>query len=421
MIWDILLVPVSLLYVYWLYQMVIAVRGFAYEPPPPRAAPRLRFAIVVSAHDEEVVVGHLVDSLVAQEYSRELFDVYVVADACTDGTEAVAEERGARVLAWRGEPMGKTRNLGWAFKQIDLDRYDAIAIFDADNLAMPDWLARMNDFLAAHPQAEVVQGYLDSKNPDDSWVTRVYALQYWYLNRFWSLARSRWGLSVNVGGTGYVLRMRALRRLGWNMRSLTEDLELTCRVLLDGGRVHWNEAAVSYDEKPISQGASRRQRTRWLQGHYWLAVRYVPACLGVLLRARRFQYLDLLLHLLAPGRSAMSYAPMFVGLIVPAARIGLDPDGWYVGRSAVVWLAFPVFALAQIALQLVVAPSLRHGRPTFRYLPDVASYFLYGLAWFPMVGRAIARSRDQSRWVKTPHTKSVALADVGRSEHREAR
>lgn len=54
----------------------------------------------------------------------------------------------------------------------------------------------MNDYMESHSKAQAIQGYLDTKNPDDTWISRSYALSYWYTNRFWQLARSNWGLSA---------------------------------------------------------------------------------------------------------------------------------------------------------------------------------------------------------------------------------
>ena len=417
MIWGLLVSVVSLLYAYWFYQLVIGLRGLPHEKRPEPVTPQRRFAIVVPAHDEEVVVGHLVDSLTGQTYPRELFGVFVIADGCTDQTAQIARGRGAAVLVREGVPSGKGGTLGWAFARISLDQYDYVAVFDADNVVAADWLASMNAFLERHPAAEVVQGYIDSKNPRDSWVTRVYALQYWYLNRFWSLARSRWRLSVNVGGTGFVIRTRALRRIGWVMESLTEDLELTCKIVAAGGRVWWNEWAVSYDEKPTSSLASRRQRTRWLKGHYWLARRYMGKLFTSFIRTGGMQYLDLLLHLLVPGRSAMSYAPMFAGLVPALVR---TLGGSRVPTSTDALLAvFVSCSVVQIGLQLVVSPSLHERRLTLNWLRDLVGYFAYGLAWLPVAVVAVVRSSDQRGWLRTEHTRGLSVGSISSGRERD--
>src|SRR5690348_8468671 len=46
----------------------------------------IRFAVLIPAHNEEVLLGQLLESLAAQDYPREQFQVIVIADNCTDAT-----------------------------------------------------------------------------------------------------------------------------------------------------------------------------------------------------------------------------------------------------------------------------------------------------------------------------------------------
>lgn len=403
------------LYAYWFYQIAIGVHGFRNPQASPSTRLNRRFVVIVPAHNEELVVGHLLKSLNEQSYPRHEFDIVVSCDSCTDRTAAIAAAAGARVLS-RDELLGggKTGNLRWAMGQLALDDYDSVLVFDADNLVRRDFLERMNDYLDAHPGAAAVQGYLEAKNPDDSWVTRVYAIAFWYSNRFWQLARSNLGLSVNLGGTGELIRISTLRTWGWDWSSLTDDLELTCRIVLSGGRVHWNAWAIAFDEKPVTHRASSAQRARWLRGHYWALKHYGGPLLLALARHRRLQFLDLLLHLLIPGRAAMSYATMFGGFVLATLGFALDP--WWPPRTALdpIWLLMPLFALMQCTLVLVVAPSIRFGRPTFRYVRDLPAYVWYGLRWLPTLLSSISDSRAQAAWSKTAHTRAIALEDVER-------
>ena len=140
-----------LIYGYWAYQMSIAMNGFRDQPAAPSAAPLIRFAVLIPAHNEERVIGPLLESLQGQTYPRELTTIYVSCDNCTDSTAQIAERHGARVLIReeRGR-SGKTENLRWALERIPLDDHDALVIFDADNLAREDFLERMNDYLVVH-------------------------------------------------------------------------------------------------------------------------------------------------------------------------------------------------------------------------------------------------------------------------------
>lgn len=52
---------------------------------------------IIPAHNEEAVVADLIESLKKQDYPKELYDIYVIADNCTDKTAEVAKQAGAIV------------------------------------------------------------------------------------------------------------------------------------------------------------------------------------------------------------------------------------------------------------------------------------------------------------------------------------
>jgi cellulose synthase/poly-beta-1,6-N-acetylglucosamine synthase-like glycosyltransferase len=401
----------AVLYLYWLYQMAVAVHGVRMPTRARPAKEHRRFAVMIPAHDEELVIGQLLESLAAQLYPKDRFGVFVSCDGCTDRTAAIATERGAVVLEREArDATGKTANLRWALGRIPLDAYDAVVIFDADNLVDESFLANMNDYLEAHPDTEAVQGWLDVKNPDDSWVTRVYALAFWYANRFWQAARENARLSVNLGGTGEVLAVSMLRRTGWDWASVTDDLELTCLIVLAGGRVRYNPYAIAFDEKPRTERASHEQRARWLRGHYWALVRFGGSLAKRAFRGGGARAFDLMLHLLIPGRATMSYATMFGGPVLLLARIAMRPSWLVDDRFAWLWLSFAAAGLIQWALVLVVAPSLRIGHPTFRYVPDAFSFFRYGLRSLPaMISSAVG---PKQAWSRTEHTRSLRIEEI---------
>lgn len=75
-----------------------------------------RYAIVISARNEESVIGQLIASIKAQNYPAELIDIFVIADNCTDGTARVAREEGALVYERSNtEQVGKGYALDWMF------------------------------------------------------------------------------------------------------------------------------------------------------------------------------------------------------------------------------------------------------------------------------------------------------------------
>ena len=63
-----------------------------------------------------------------------------------------------------------------------------------------------------------------------------------------------------------------------------------------------------------------------------------------------------------------------------------------------------------------MGPSFYWGKFTLRYIPDILSYFLYGLTWPPIMFYAAFLSRNQSQWVKTDHTRDIGVSDVRAKE-----
>ena len=93
-------------------------------------------------------------------------------------------------------------------------------MFDADNLVSANFLREVDRYAQAGHRA--VQGYLDVKNPGDTWISLSYAIGYWYTNRFWDLARSNIGLASMLGGTGSCMAMSLVDEIGWHPHSITE-------------------------------------------------------------------------------------------------------------------------------------------------------------------------------------------------------
>src|SRR5215212_6314913 len=68
-----------------LYLLLMAVASLRRPLKAGRqGAPFTRFAILIPAHEEELVIGRLLDSLNGLDYPRELFEVHVIADHCSD-------------------------------------------------------------------------------------------------------------------------------------------------------------------------------------------------------------------------------------------------------------------------------------------------------------------------------------------------
>ena len=255
--------------IFWLYQLLISLCSLIkIKDKPLKVKKDHKFMAIIPAHNEEAVVGNLIESLKNQNYNKDLYDIYVIADNCTDNTARVAKKAGAIVYE-RFDNTKKTKGyaLDWFLQQKIQENadYNAVCIFDADNIVDKNFIKNMNKKLCQGE--DVVQGYRDIKNPTDSWVTAGYAIFYWTMHRFYHLARYNIGLSPLLNGTGFMVRFDILKPNGWKTVTLTEDIEFSLQRIIKGKRLGWATDAIVYDEQPVGFKQSWSQRSRWTVGH----------------------------------------------------------------------------------------------------------------------------------------------------------
>ncbi len=262
--------------IFWLYQVIVSLCSLVkLKDKPLKENKDHRFMAIIPAHNEEAVVGNLIESLKNQTYNKDLYDIYVIADNCTDNTAKIARDAGAIVYE-RYDETKKTKGyaLNWFLQQkIAEDApYDAFFVFDADNIVDKNFIKNMNKKLCQGE--DVVQGYRDIKNPSDNWITAGYAIFYWQMHRFYHLARYNIGLSPLLNGTGFMVRFDVIKPQGWDTETLTEDIEFSLKRIIKGKKLGWATDAIVYDEQPTGFRQSWSQRSRWTVGHIQCIKKY---------------------------------------------------------------------------------------------------------------------------------------------------
>lgn len=297
--------------IFWLYQLVISVCSLIKLKDKPLIEEKInRFMMILPAHNEGKVIANLVESLKKLDYPKESYDIFVIADNCTDNTAQVARDAGAIVYErFNAEKKTKGYALQWFLEQKIKENapYDALCIFDADNIVDKNFLNAMNKKLC---QGEVVvQGYRDIKNPTDNWITAGYAIFYWTMNRFYHLARYNVGLSPLLNGTGFMVKFDIIKPTGWDTNTLTEDIEFSLKNIIEGRKLGWATDAIVYDEQPTSFKQSWSQRSRWTVGHIQCMQEYTGMLAGAVKEKKTLMNFDGLLYILGS-------IPMFIVTIV---------------------------------------------------------------------------------------------------------
>ena len=392
--------------IYWVYQLIISLCSLIKVKDKPLVEDKEhRFMMIIPAHNEEKVIKDLVESLQNLDYNKKLYDIYVIADNCTDNTAQIAKEAGAIVYE-RFDEKHKTKGfaLQWFLQQkIDEDApYDAFCIFDADNIVDKNFLKAMNKKL--NQGEDVVQGYRDIKNPADSWVTAGYAIFYWTMNRFYHLARYNLGLSPLINGTGFMVKFDVVKPEGWQTKTLTEDIEFSLKRIIAGKKLGWATDAIVYDEQPVGFKQSWSQRTRWTVGHMQCLKEYTKPLAVAVKDNKTVMNFDGLLYMLGT-------VPMFILTIVLLILniVLFITDGMSV--SDLLWNAVkyvvPTFVLPIFTGLMIMIIDKKPIRPMIKGL---LLYPLFLGSWLLINFKCLFKR--ETSWEKIEHNVSKSIGDM---------
>ena len=398
------------------YQLVIGFWGFGKAKKDYKDHdPEMRFLVLVPAHNEEKVIGDIIENLKDMDYPRELYDFYIIADNCTDNTAEKARSLGAKVIETRKEspdaPTGKPIALKKALNTIDYrNNFDLLMIFDADNLIDRNMFREVNSQYLDKDRPDFIQCYLGAKNKKGP-VAWVYYTGYTLSNRFFNLAKQRLGLNGVLGGTGFAMSTSYLaQRGGWTTMTLTEDYEMQVEAILDGRRIVWNHFTRVYDEKPTRLRAAIRQRIRWGQGHWFVTLHNS----GKLVRAL-FSGRISIWEFLSLGTYMYSVAVMVAALLqlVFTAVLSAAFSGQPLFNLSYQSLLISVLTVSYSYCFLFYYADWKDNgiRFSLKTIPSmVVAFFATAIITFFNQVFGLIRCRDQQHWVKTEHCIHAELA-----------
>ncbi len=253
----------SMLYLIFLAGAYFVVRERNGSDPPTFN----RFAILVPAHNEELLISRVCKSLLTIDYPGDRFEIFITADNCTDQTVEMATPFPVRVLV-RNDPVhaGKGHAIRWSLKRIPLENIDAVFIVDADNIVDPGILRELNRFI--HRGERAIQCYNAIFNRSESWFSEILYVSRTVNNLLYHHAKYKLGLSCYLTGNGMCFRTDLLKGLEWDAFSIGEDWEYYTRLIEKRIKVGFAKGAKVYHLESRSLKQATTQRLRWSSGRF---------------------------------------------------------------------------------------------------------------------------------------------------------
>ena len=223
-------------------------------------------SIMIPAHNEEDVISETIENIASIEYPK--YEIIVIDDRSTDGTYQVLEQLSRKYpnLKYFSRTKeafpGKSAVLNDALR---IAKGDAILVFDADARVKKDFLKEL--LPALEPEGVgAVQARKVIINREQNFLTRCQDNEM-AVDTHFQVGRDSVKGAVELRGNGELIKRKAIEDVGgWNIYTITDDLDLSTRLQIKGWDVRFCPEVCVYEEGVPSYIPLLKQRRRWIEG-----------------------------------------------------------------------------------------------------------------------------------------------------------
>jgi 1,2-diacylglycerol 3-beta-glucosyltransferase len=368
------------------YLLLSTIASYLFKKEEPVNNRFLNIGVLIPAHNEEEGIRRTIENILASDYPANRFEIFVIADNCTDSTANNARKAGAKVFE-RFDDLnrGKGEALDWFLRNCreHYRQTSAITIIDADVCPDKNYLREISASLS-NPEIQVVQAFNGVSNPRAGWRPALVDAAFNVFNHLRMAGSSRLSGSAILRGNGMGFRTELLKHYGWPSHSIVEDIEFTLLLLQDGINVHYNPDAVIRSEMVTSGKNASSQRNRWEGGRFMLVRNMTLPLLRLFRNTGDSRYLYALAELAVPPLSLL----VMLFTLATAGSLLLD-EGWLM-YAAAFWV---IMLLYLISGQIQRQASLS----TWLYLAAAPLYVL----WKIPIYTGMMLKNKTNEWVRT--------------------
>lgn len=362
--------------------------------------------LIVPAHNEEHTIAETATSLASMDYYHN-GEVNFELIVCNDGSE----DRTGEVLAGLKDkfphlkiitrvPPRSGKGKGFVLNDaLEISKGDVVAVFDADARVDPDFLNIIIPYLN-DTEVQGVQSRIKMYNKDENWLTYM---QHVELAGFGNIVRAKdiLGKAGFLGGNGQLVKKDAIYGGGgWDGFAITEDLNLSVKLMIEGYAIRYCGETWVYQEAVPTWRQLFRQRARWAIGNFETLFIYGTKIIRSPMPV--FRMFGVLEHVAFYGLNML----VFFGFIVFLINL----IGWFVFHNVTIirmdaplvigiLSAFGFFPGAVITLA-------RDKTNFFKLIYGVFGYWLYCFHLIPLffITAYQMLTRKERTWAKTVHT-----------------
>jgi cellulose synthase/poly-beta-1,6-N-acetylglucosamine synthase-like glycosyltransferase len=342
-------------------------------------------AILIPAHNEELVIGQTIDTIIPQLSERDR--LIVIADNCNDQTAEIARSCGASVIERNNlQERGKGYALDYGVKFLELNPPEVVIVFDADcyvNSGTIERLIRQAKVSGRPVQPVNLLKRQDRSNSNSS----ISELAFMVKNLVRPSGLARLGLPCLVT-MGTAFPWSIIHQAPLASDRLAEDMELGIDVALAGYPPIFCPSAKVTGVLPQKNRAATNQKTRWEHGHLSTSMTRVPQLLKAAIVQKRLDLFAIALDLSIPPLSLLVL--IWAGMAMVSLILGVSSGEWLF-----TWLSLTEGFLFLVS---ILGAWIKFGRKDipFKSLALVPFYLLWKI---PIYFAFIANR--QKNWIRT--------------------
>lgn len=374
-------------------------------------------SLIIPAHNEEHTIEDTVRSINNIDYKlngKPNFEILVVNDGSNDNTGEILHElkkeiSSLRIIS-RLPPLsgnGKGFVLNDALK---ISKGDIIGVFDADTQVKPNFLSKIIPYLN-DPNVQGVQSRVKMFNKNKNFLTRMQHVEFAV---FGNILRSKdiLGRSGFLGGNGQFVKKSAIIEAGsWDGFAVTEDLNLSIKIILNGGGVRYCGEVAIYQEAVATWEALFKQRARWATGNFETLFIYSSKILS----SKKISNLKKIITIDHISFYAINLL-VFFGFIIFLINI----IAWFVfNHQTVISMNAPIIvgiiSFFSFFPQSIISISRDKTSP-LKFIKDLIGYWLFCFHLIPLFFKTmyIMITRKKRNWSKTIHTGEKKVTEVNK-------
>jgi cellulose synthase/poly-beta-1,6-N-acetylglucosamine synthase-like glycosyltransferase len=249
-----------------------------------------KIAVLIPSYREDNIIVDTARKALHQDYPRNSFDVFVIADKLQKPTIDSMKALPVSVIEVQFDISMKAKSIHEAMNQIQTNSYDIVMVLDADNVMSDGCLEKVNH--AFQRGFKAVQCHRVAKNKNNA-IAMLDVISEEINNNLFRRGQRALGFSSSLIGSGMAFEFEEFKKifsLPDILNNPGEDREIDLQLMKDGIMVEFIDQAFVYDEKVASAAVFEKQRLRWLEAQWNNFKRFFDADVRVFMNTKTYWY-----------------------------------------------------------------------------------------------------------------------------------